>query len=147
MNRWSKRSLRNLTQCYEDIIFLFGEVMPFYDCSIICGHRNEEDQHKAFIGGFSQLDWPNGNHNAWPSDAADVCPYIPEVRIDGNNPKHLKYFYQFAGVVLGKADEFYKQGSMAHKIKWGGDWDMDKNMDDQKFNDLYHYELVGVRDV
>ena len=144
MNRWSRRSLKNLSTCHEDIIFLFTHVLQVFDCSIICGYRNEEDQHKAFINKFSKVDWPDGKHNAWPSNAVDVCPYLPDIRIDGNNPKHLKYFYSFSGHVLGIAAEMFNQGSMAHRLRFGGDWDSDKNMDDQTFNDLYHYGLVGV---
>jgi len=28
------------------------------------------------------------------------------------------------------------------KIRWGGDWDGDTKMNDQKFNDLVHFELM-----
>lgn len=135
--------------CHEDLIYLFNEVLQIHDCSIVCGHRNEEDQHTAFTSHpqRSKLDWPNGKHNKDPSIAVDVSPYIAEVGIDANNPDHLKYFYHFSGGVLFLAAELCKQGAMAHRIRWGGDWDSDKNMDDQTFNDLYHFELVGVRDV
>jgi len=74
--------------------------------------------------------------------AIDVSPYLPDVKIDGNNQKHLKYFYHFSGIVLGVAEMLLDSGEITHRVKWGGDWDMDDNMDDQKFNDLYHYELV-----
>ena len=144
MNRWSRRSLKNLSTCHEDLIFLFDNVLQEFDCSVICGHRNEEDQHKAFVTGFSKLDWPDGKHNSWPSDAVDASPYLSDIRIDGNNPKHLKYFYHFSGIVLGVASELYKQGAMAHRVRFGGDWDMDDNMDDQTLNDLYHYELIQI---
>ena len=28
-------------------------------------------------------------------------------------------------------------------LRWGGDWDMDHNFKDQKFDDLCHFELYG----
>ena len=28
-------------------------------------------------------------------------------------------------------------------IRWGGDWDMDTYVKDQKFKDLPHFELTG----
>jgi len=27
------------------------------------------------------------------------------------------------------------------KLRWGGDWDMDGDMTDQRFNDLVHFEI------
>jgi hypothetical protein len=29
------------------------------------------------------------------------------------------------------------------KLRWGGDWDMDTEVKDNKFDDLVHFELVG----
>jgi len=28
------------------------------------------------------------------------------------------------------------------KLRWGGDWDRDLDFSDQRFYDLYHFELV-----
>ena len=46
----------------------------------------------------------------------------------------------------GKADELYIAGKMKHRIRWGGDWDGDTDVKDQKFMDLPHFELIGVKD-
>ena len=43
---------------------------------IVCGHRNKEDQNKAFAEGKSKLKWPKGKHNKLPSQAVDAAPYI-----------------------------------------------------------------------
>lgn len=50
-------------------------VLTFFDHTILEGHRGQEAQHAAFVKGASKLDWPNGNHNAYPSEAADATPY------------------------------------------------------------------------
>jgi hypothetical protein len=31
---------------------------------------------------------------------------------------------------------------MEVKLRWGGDWDSDKDTKDQNFNDLPHFELI-----
>ena len=142
MNKWSRKSQKRLETCHPDLQRVFDVVLQIMDCSIECGYRGYEAQHRAFLDGFSKVDYPDGKHNGVPSDAADVKPYVPEVKIDGNNPKHLKYFYHFAGIVLGVAEMMYHDGEITHRLRWGGDWDMDDNMDDQTFNDLYHYELI-----
>jgi hypothetical protein len=124
------RSLTNLSQCAQPLQDLFNEVIKEYDCSVICGHRNELDQTAAFDGGKSKVAWPNSKHNQVPSIAADVVPYP----IDWNNTKR---FYHFAGYVQGVAER------MGIKIRWGGDWDGDLvDLDDQSFVDTPHFELV-----
>ena len=42
----------------------------------------------------------------------------------------------FAGYVLGLAK------SMGITLRWGGDWDRDTDVQDNKFDDLMHFELV-----
>ncbi len=142
MNRWSANSSSQLASCHEELQLLFGIVLQIYDCSILKGFRGNHEQHQAFLSGASQLDWPDGKHNGMPSMAVDAKPYISEINVDGRNPKHLKYFYAFAYVVIAVAAMLYEAGRMTHKIRWGGDWDSDRNMDDQGLIDLYHFELV-----
>lgn len=104
--------------------------------AVLEGHRGEEAQHAAFVAGKSKLDWPNGNHNSQPSRAVDAAPLDP--RVPGQvNWKDTRRFYLFGGFVLGLAAE------MGIPLRWGGDWDRDSFVDDQKFNDLVHFELVG----
>jgi peptidoglycan L-alanyl-D-glutamate endopeptidase CwlK len=33
-------------------------------------------------------------------------------------------------------------GKMTHDVRYGGDWDGDKDINDQTFNDTVHFELV-----
>ncbi|WP_232367585.1 M15 family metallopeptidase domain-containing protein [Alteromonas pelagimontana] len=50
-------------------------------------------------------------------------------------------FAVFAGFVQCVARQLYAEGKITHLVRWGGDWDMDGQTLDQKFNDLPHFEL------
>ena len=49
--------------------------------------------------------------------------------------KDRERFHLFAGFVLGIAR------SMDIKLRWGGDWNMNFEVDDNKFDDFPHFEL------
>jgi len=68
-------------------------------------------------------------HNHHPSLAVDVAPYP----IDWENTNR---FFYLAGLVEGIA------AMMGVKVRFGGDWDSDKDFSDQKFNDLVHFEIA-----
>lgn len=129
MPNFGKSSQENLKQSHTDLQRLFNEVIKYYDCTVICGHRDKESQNKAVLEGKSKLKYPQSKHNSMPSMAVDVVPYP----IDWNN---LKRFYHFGGFVLGLAAQ------MGINIRWGGDWDKDYDITDEKFIDLPHFELV-----
>jgi len=104
---------------------------------IICGVRSEEEQNNAFAKGNSKVKYPNSKHNTVPSLAVDVVPY--EVNhIDWSKLQSA----HFSGYVKGLADELYRAGKMDHKIRCGSDWDSDDDVDDTKFWDACHFEIV-----
>lgn len=129
MPKLSQKSIERLASCHSDLRLLFSEVAKHYDITILCGHRNKEEQDEAFRSGKSKIQWPNGKHNSFPSLAVDVVPYP----IDWNDKIR---FYHFAGFVRGIA------ARLDMKIRWGGDWDGDFDFKDQNFFDLPHFELV-----
>lgn len=141
-----KESELQLDTCDEKIKKVFRAVVRTYDCKVIEGHRNKQKQHAAFLAGKSKLDWPNGNHNSLPSKAADVSPYPMDwggslIENGSLNRKHLfalLRFYHFAGFVQGAAEQ------LGIPLRWGGDWDSDRDLTDQIFNDLVHFELLEV---
>lgn len=135
MPNFGAGSLQKLQTCHPDLQFLFYEVVKHFDCKVLEGYRNEEKQEEAFKKGNSKLHYPMGKHNSIPSNAIDVSPYP----VEWNN---LSKFYWFAGYVLGTAEQLFAQGKIKHKIRYGGDWNSDKNITDNKFNDLVHFELV-----
>lgn len=129
MPKFGESSRSRLATCHPDIQKVMNEVIKHYDCSIITGHRNEEDQNRAVKEGKSKTSYPNSKHNSIPSRAVDVAPYP----IDWAD---LSRFYYFAGIVMTVAKQ------MNVKLRWGGDWDKDQVFSDNKFNDLPHFELV-----
>lgn len=53
MPYYSERSKKRLETCHEDLQKLFNEVIKHFDCTILCGHRGQEEQDKAFAEGMS----------------------------------------------------------------------------------------------
>ena len=131
MPRFGEASKENLSTCHEDLQRLFNEVIKHWDCSVTEGYRNEERQNKAYRGGKSKVKYPNGKHNRVPSDAVDVVPYILGKGIVWDERECLS----FGGFVVGISTQ------MGIRIRWGGDWDGDRDVNDQSFNDLVHFEI------
>ena len=136
MPKFGATSESRLRTCDYKLQMLFREVVKYYDCTILQGHRDEETQNEYFRLKKSKLQWPNSKHNTNPSNAIDVAPYpIPE-NWGADHPKELVKFYMLAGIVQ------YQAAKMGLKIRFGGDWDSDGDFRDQKFDDLEHFELV-----
>ena len=128
MPKFGTRSRNALHSCDEKLIKVFNEVIKTVDCSVLEGHRNQSKQDKYYEEGKSKVKYPKGRHNATPSRAVDVCPYP----IDWSDRER---FHLFSGFVLGIAK------SMGIKLRWGGDWNMNWEVDDNKFDDFPHFEL------
>ena len=133
-NRFGRVSKRELITCDPRLQVLFSIVVESFDCSIIQGRRDKATQDKYFNEGKSKLKWPNSKHNVLEpymlSKAVDVAPYI-----NGKIVWDASQCYYFSGYVMRTADE------LGIKIRWGGDWDMDRDISDNTFNDLVHFEL------
>ena len=103
------------------------------------------------MSGHSKVDWPKSKHNQSPSIAIDIAPWINNSVPWPEHPtnwqyatqrdryiKNLAQFYHFAGYVLSRA------AYLDIGIRWGGDWDSDHDLRDNKFDDLVHFELINV---
>jgi peptidoglycan L-alanyl-D-glutamate endopeptidase CwlK len=126
---FTPRDVERLQTCHRDLNRLFFAVERAYSCMVIQGHRGQVEQDAAFAAGKSQLRWPRGKHNSEPSLAVDVAP-LP---LNWNN---REAFIHFAGFVQGVA------AALDIPIRWGGDWNGDRNLADNRFDDLVHYELA-----
>lgn len=77
---WGPTSIARLMTCHPLIVTLFQRAIKRpdlpHDLSVICGHRNKEDQDAAFAAGNSRVRWPRGKHNKTPAEAVDVVPFI-----------------------------------------------------------------------
>jgi peptidoglycan L-alanyl-D-glutamate endopeptidase CwlK len=135
MPNFTLTSRTKLATCHQDLQTLFNEVIKTFDCTILEGYRDEEAQEKAFKAGNTKLHWPNGNHNSLPSNAVDASPYP----VQWDNPNR---FYWFAGYVMGIAQKLKDEGRITHLVRYGGDWNQNKEITDNNFNDLVHFELV-----
>lgn len=129
MSWYSDRSEKRLLTCDPRLIEIFSEVVTIIDNSVICGHRNAKDQNAAYASNNSKVKWPDSKHNDHPSLGIDVVPY-PTLWDDN------KQFYLLAGVVFAVAKRH------GVRIRWGGDWDRDFDLNDQTFMDLGHFEIA-----
>jgi peptidoglycan L-alanyl-D-glutamate endopeptidase CwlK len=133
-------SQKRLLECHDDLQNLFFEVVKKVDCSILCGYRGEAEQMEAFNSGRSKVRFPDSKHNKTPSLAVDCVPYPirwPEEEKDLKlSQDDLTRLYHFAGYVRGVAEQ------MGIKIRWGGDWNGNFEIRDEKFRDLPHFELI-----
>ena len=127
---FSNRSRAILHTCDPRLQELFTRVVHNFDCTVVSGHRTEEEQNALFHRGLSKLKWPHSKHNREPSLAVDVYPYP----IDWQDRDRFHYF---AGFVLGISK------GLGYNIRWGGDWDKDWQVRDNVFDDLGHFELIG----
>jgi len=129
MPEFGKKSKSRLATCDWKLQQLFNEVIKHYDCTIICGLRGEAEQEGAFRLKKSTKRYPDSKHNVFPSVAVDAAPWP----LDWDDIERFRHFAGFVeGVALG----------MGIKIRSGGDWDSDRDFEDQKLIDLPHFELV-----
>lgn len=120
MPKFGSRSKQRLSECHPKLQEIMNEVIKIMDITILCGHRGEEEQNKAFNEGKSQLKYPQSKHNKKPSLAVDVAPYP----IDWND---LERFNRMCGIIEGIA---HMKGI---RIRLGRDF---------SFKDYPHIELV-----
>ncbi|RME64971.1 MAG: M15 family peptidase [Alphaproteobacteria bacterium] len=128
MPQFSAISAARLASCDARLQAVFNRVIEMIDCSILVGHRDKTAQNAAYVAGRSRLDWPKSKHNRLPSLAVDAVPYP----IDWDDRER---FYLFAGIVLATA------AAQGTRLRWGGDWNGDFRLADNRFDDLPHFEI------
>lgn len=129
MAKFSELSQSRLATCDERLQRVFREVIKHYDCTVLCGHRDEASQMEAYRSGHSKLRFPQSKHNSFPSRAVDVVPCPIEWKDKGR-------FLHFAGFVLGIAK------GMGINLRCGVDFNGDFNFNNDNFFDGPHFELI-----
>lgn len=138
MPRYSKASLAALGECDPRLQKVFLELIKHFDVKILEGHRTVAEQQKLYAQGRStsgeivtQIDGVNrkGKHNYLPSKAVDIAPWPI-------NWTDTERFVYAAGFIKGIA------ASMGIQLRWGGDWDQDTEVRDERFRDIGHFEVV-----
>lgn len=114
------------------------------DIIVVHGWRGEEEQNDIFAAGNSKVQWPDSKHNHTRpgklgeprpnSLAIDLAPYV-NGEIDWDD---IPMFCVVAGVMFAAAAQ------QKQIIRWGGDWDMDRQTSDQTFMDWGHFEIVDA---
>lgn len=129
------------------------------DFSVIETVRSRSKQNEYFIRGFSHIQWPESKHNICDDrplpEAMDLWPFIRPYGALSGHPSQIKKISFLTNESEEKVKEFIFKSfsrlagviqacahSRGHDIRWGGDWDGDFDLMDQKFNDLPHFELV-----
>ena len=142
MFKFGNKSKERLNTCHKDIQLIMNEAIKIsnVDFGIAEGHRSLEKQLQYFKQGKSKIDGvtKKGKHNYTPSLAVDIFPYLEN---EANwDKEHLSYL---SGVIHAVSEILFRQGKTTHKIRWGGNWDMDGViLIDQSFDDRPHFELV-----
>lgn len=95
------------------------------------GKRTDDEQYELFQQGLSQLDGIKKKSKHQSGRAVDVYAYV-----GGKASWDEKHLYMLAGHLIGVAR------SLGYDLRWGGDWDGDRDFEDQTFIDLPHFELI-----
>lgn len=133
MPKFGEESLAALATAHPRLQEVANEVIKYFDFKVLEGHRGEAAQNDAYARGVTQVRWPNGKHNKKPSLAIDVAPWP----IDWSNKEAAhQRFVLLAGFFLGIG------AMLGYKLRWGGDWDGDRDTRDERFRDLPHIELL-----
>jgi len=133
--RFGVLSAYQLSSCTPALQRLLTEAIrrapKWLDFAILCGHRNEVDQNKAFADGQSKKRWPDGEHNHLPSRAVDIRPASPFNAADWQDQVR---FGRIMGFIEGVAVD------LGIPIRLGLDWNRDGRSIDETFKDLGHLE-------
>lgn len=162
MPTYSKNSLKNLRTANQDLQTLFHYVIQFYDNTIVFGRRTKARQDDIWHYGRywdgknwlivneenirTYTQWPDSKHNInkpdeelIPSDLVNAVDSVPYIKGKGA-VWNKSQCYAYGGFVMGIAAMLYRSGKINNKIIWGADWDGDKDVNDQKFRDLCHFQ-------
>lgn len=123
----SKKRLGNVHPVLVTVLY---EVLNYMDIKVLSGYRGKDEQNSLYPHA-TKVKYPNSKHNTSPSLAVDVAPY-PVNWIDRER------FSYMAGLIIGIGAKY------GLELRWGGDWDMDGEIGDNKFDDLGHIEVVSV---
>lgn len=135
MYQLSQRSKQRISTTDERVQIIVEEAIRIspidFGIPAYGGKRTDEEQHELFEQGKSKCDGYSKRSRHQSGLAFDIFPYV-----GGKADYDPRYCFMLAGVFLSVANDF------GYKLKFGGDWDMDMDLDDQTFFDLVHFELV-----
>jgi len=126
MPKFSKRSLTELDSCHVVLQRLLRRVIERSDFTVICGHRGQEAQDKAYKAGTSKLQFPHSKHNTSPSMAVDVAPWPIDF-------KDMQRFRDLAEIMKEEWAAMPEVEKLRYELVAGIDW--------KTFVDAPHFEI------
>jgi len=124
MYRFGKKSKERLKGVDSNLVKVLNELIKIMDVTIIEGVRSKERQEQLLAQGKTKTKY--SKHIT--GKAVDLAPYPI-------NWEDRDMFHYMGGMLRGIGQ------SMGLKIRWGGDWDSDGDINDNKFDDLVHVEI------
>ena len=124
MPRFGKTSKERLKGVKPKLVNVLNELVKIMDVTIIEGLRTEARQKELVAQGKSKTKYSKHLQGK----AVDLAPYPI-------NWKDRERFHYMGGMVRGIGKQ------MGVRIRWGGDWDSDGDINDNKFDDLVHVEI------
>lgn len=132
INNWGNKSLKVRGTLDKRLQKIVDDILQHMDVSLISGYRGKEEQNDLFHRGVSQLQYPQSKHNQFPSLAVDIQPH-PYPTNDNDLRASLGYM---AGLAIMIAERY------GVELRWGGDWNMNGDVTDNGFDDLFHLEII-----
>jgi hypothetical protein len=113
---------------------ILGEAIQVINFTITTSVRNKEEQDRLYRLQKSKVEYPHSKHNKVPAEAVDVAPWH-------RDQPHIRWgesdgFVYLAGIIVGIGK------ARGITVRWGGDWDRDGDLTNERFRDLGHLELV-----
>jgi len=135
MPAFSETSRRRLLTCDSRLIAVCSDAIAFFDFSVVCGHRSNEEQDLLYAQGRVTdgpiVTYKRGGesiHNTDPSRAVDLAPWV---RGRGIVWDDVGLYHELAGVIR------YCGHLRGIDVGWGGHW--------RTFKDRPHFQ-VGPRE-
>ena len=135
---WGAKSRARLDTCHPLLILLFDRVIKRsglrHDLTVVYGVRTKAEQDALVAKGASRLRWPKSRHNATPSLAVDVVPFVG----GKPDPKTWAHFHDVAPSIKAEWLRMCVEGVVPDGVtlEWGGDW--------RGFPDGAHWQLNGI---
>lgn len=147
MPNFSNKSRKLLSTCHPDLQAIMNEAIKQYDFSILEGARSTERQIQLFKEGKSKCDGIKIKSNHQPRTCKECpqgCSFAIDIAPFPIDWEDTNAFKELAVIVLDIANEMYNLGEIKHKLRWGGDWNMNGKTSDETFRDYPHFELIGA---
>ena len=124
MYKFGRRSRERLKGVDSRLVNVLNELIKIMDVTVIEGLRSAERQEELLAKGATKVKYSKHMEGK----AVDIAPYPI-------NWEDRERFHYMGGMIRGIAK------ALNLKVRWGGDWDSDGEIKDNRFDDLVHIEI------